>query len=65
MVSYGRDYARTLREWNERFQAAWPQIQAMGFDTRFKRMWEQYLLGCAAGFSAGTTDVVQIALRRD
>ena len=62
---FGRDYARTLEIWNQRFQSAWPDIQTLGFDDRFKRMWEQYLLYCAAGFEVGTIDVVQLAVGRD
>jgi cyclopropane-fatty-acyl-phospholipid synthase len=62
---YGPHYARTLRLWNDRFQAAWPAIEAMGFDTRFKRMWEQYLAYCAAGFDVGTIDLQQFSLARD
>lgn len=64
-VGFGRDYAKTLRGWNERFQDAWPTIRPLGFDTRFKRLWEQYLHYCAAGFEVGTIDVVQVAARRD
>ncbi len=62
---FGMDYAHTLRLWNRRFQAAWPEIQQLGFDNRFKRMWEQYLMYCAAGFAVGTIDVVQLAVARD
>jgi len=62
---YGHDYAETLREWNRRFQAAWPEIRPLGFDERFKRLWEQYLHYCAAGFSVGTIDVKQLAVARD
>ncbi|NNG05261.1 MAG: class I SAM-dependent methyltransferase [Inquilinus sp.] len=65
MAGFGGDYAQTLRLWNERFQAAWPEIQPLGFDERFKRMWEQYLHYCAAGFGVGTIDVVQLAVTRD
>ena len=65
MVGFGEHYARTLREWNRQFQAAWPEIQTLGFDARFKRMWEQYLHYCAAGFQIGTIDVVQVAAQRD
>ena len=65
ITRFGEDYARTLRLWNRRFQAAWPDIEALGFDGRFKRMWEQYLLYCAAGFTVGTIDVVQLAMARD
>ena len=64
-ASFGADYAHTLRLWNQRFQAAWPEIRPLGFDERFKRMWEQYLLYCAAGFTVGKIDVVQLAVARD
>jgi len=61
--SYGLHYARTLREWQVAFQTAWPQI-ADGFDSRFKRMWEQYLWYCEAGFKVGTIDVVHVGLSK-
>jgi len=54
---FGRDYARTLRHWNARFQAAWPEIGALGYDQRFKRMWEYYLAYCEVGFEIGALDV--------
>ena len=57
METFGQSYARTLAEWNRRFQAAWPKIEAMGFSPRFKRMWEYYLAYCEGGFTAGAIDV--------
>ena len=57
-------YARTLALWQERFQAAWPRIAALGFDRRFKRLWEYYLAYCEAGFRAGTLDVGLYRLER-
>lgn len=57
MEAFGASYARTLSVWQERFQAAWPDIAELGFSTRFKRMWEYYLSYCEAGFRAGTVDV--------
>ncbi|MFM2042716.1 MAG: hypothetical protein RLY86_1292 [Pseudomonadota bacterium] len=62
--SYGLHYARTLREWNVSFQAAWPHLVPLGFDERFKRMWEQYLWYCEAGFTTGSIDVVQVTVAR-
>jgi cyclopropane-fatty-acyl-phospholipid synthase len=61
---YGQHYARTLAAWNQRFQAAWHELEPMGFDRRFKRMWEFYLAYCEAGFRAGSIDVVQTSLVR-
>jgi cyclopropane-fatty-acyl-phospholipid synthase len=59
---YGSSYARTLAEWHRRFDAAWPRIAEMGFDERFRRMWEYYLSYCEGGFRSGRVDVRQIAL---
>jgi cyclopropane-fatty-acyl-phospholipid synthase len=55
--SFGPSYARTLAEWQRRFQQTWPAIAALGFDERFKRTWEYYLSYCQAGFEAGTVSV--------
>ena len=52
--TFGASYARTLAEWRQRFHAAWPAIEALGFDERFRRMWDYYLAYCQAGFERGT-----------
>jgi cyclopropane-fatty-acyl-phospholipid synthase len=57
METFGDSYARTLLLWQQRFQAAWPEIAASGFPNRFKLMWEYYLSYCEAGFRAGSVDV--------
>jgi cyclopropane-fatty-acyl-phospholipid synthase len=54
---FGQSYARTLSEWSRRFHAALPQIDAMGFDARFQRLWTYYLAYCEGGFRAGILDV--------
>jgi cyclopropane-fatty-acyl-phospholipid synthase len=61
---FGASYARTLAEWRRNFHAAWPEIAKLGFDTRFKRMWDYYLAYCEAGFERGTCDVGIYRLRR-
>jgi cyclopropane-fatty-acyl-phospholipid synthase len=61
--AFGADYARTLRLWREAFVANLPRITAQGFDARFARTWEFYLAYCEAGFSQGSTDVMQFTLR--
>ncbi|HXI86160.1 MAG TPA: cyclopropane-fatty-acyl-phospholipid synthase family protein [Parvularculaceae bacterium] len=63
-ADFGEDYAKTLREWHERFLAAWDDIKPLGFDERFKKLWRFYLSYCEAGFRAKTTDVYQIAAAR-
>jgi len=54
---FGDSYARTLAEWHRRFQETWPSIAALGFDDRFKRMWEYYLAYCRLGFEIGALNV--------
>jgi cyclopropane-fatty-acyl-phospholipid synthase len=62
--TFSEDYARTLREWRERFEDASTAIRALGFDERFMRMWRFYLAYCEAGFTTGRTAVSQIVLSR-
>ncbi|HSG78241.1 MAG TPA: class I SAM-dependent methyltransferase, partial [Acidimicrobiia bacterium] len=59
--TFGPDYARTLAEWRLRFREAWPTL---GFDERFRRLWELYLGYCEAGFTLGRIDVGQWVFRR-
>jgi cyclopropane-fatty-acyl-phospholipid synthase len=58
------DYAATLAQWRERFLAAWPKLTPLGFDERFRRMWEYYLSYCEGGFRAGSIDVRQMVFTR-
>jgi cyclopropane-fatty-acyl-phospholipid synthase len=62
--TFALSYAETLRRWRERFEDCWPSISTMGFDERFKRMWEYYLASCEGGFRAGAIDVGQFRLTR-
>ena len=63
LYSFGLDYARTLETWLNRFDRVSDQVDRMGFDERFRRMWRYYLAYCAAGFSARRTDVLQAHFR--
>jgi cyclopropane-fatty-acyl-phospholipid synthase len=46
----GPSYALTLRAWRQRFMGKLEQVRALGYDSRFIRMWEFYLAYCEAGF---------------
>jgi len=59
---FGRDYARTLDAWAQRFDKVEPKVRALGFDERFIRMWRYYFAYCRAGFDAGNIDVMQVRL---
>jgi len=63
-IEFGESYSLTLRRWHEVFNTKWERLQAMGYDERFKRMWDFYLTSCAAAFHTGICDVTQITLRR-
>lgn len=61
---FGQSYARTLVDWRRRFEAAWPEIEKLGFDERFRRMWLYYLAYCEVGFRRGLIDVGLYRLRK-
>lgn len=61
----GSHYARTLKIWRRSFEASWPDIEALGFDERFRRMWRYYLAYCEAGFKTGRIDVLQAAFAKN
>ena len=59
------DYAETLRNWRENFNAAAEagRLPAQ-FDTRFQRLWQFYLMYCEGGFRGGGITVAQVTLRK-
>ncbi len=63
-IEFGKSYDITLRRWHETFNEKWDQIAEMGFDNRFKRMWNFYLTSCASAFDSKGVDVTQITVSR-
>ena len=61
-IEFGESYSVTLRRWYEDFNARWPEATAMGFDDRFRRMWNFYLTSCASTFDSRNCDVTQITV---
>lgn len=61
---FGRDYAETLRRWHATFEARWAEIESLGFDQRFRRLWQYYLCYCEAGFESDRIDVGQFLIER-
>ena len=59
--NFGDHYDRTLMEWNERFQKAWPELKEK-YGERFRRMWEYYLLCCSGSFRSRKNQDWQIVL---
>ena len=63
-IEFGESYSQTLRRWHETFNDRWDEVRALGFDDRFRRMWNFYLTSCASTFSSGNCDVTQITVTR-
>ncbi len=63
-IEFGPSYDLTLRRWYDTFNGKWDQVAALGFDDRFRRMWNFYLTSCAAAFDNATCDVTQMTVAR-
>ena len=60
--AFGQDYARTCQIWAERLVSQKRRIAEQGYGEGFFRNWQYYLEICAASFSVGHTNVVQVEL---
>jgi len=63
-ISLDKDYSLTLRRWYEVFNERWDEVAQLGFDDRFRRMWNTYLTSCAGAFEYGNCDVIQMVVRK-
>lgn len=57
-------YVTTLKHWRESFQGATEQLEARGYDERFRRLWVLYLAYCEAGFAERRIQDVQVLLAK-
>ena len=57
--NFGADYDRTLMAWHRNFVTHWDTLKHH-YDERFYRMWNYYLLTCAAGFRCRDLQLYQI-----
>lgn len=69
--SFGKDYDRTLMEWEKNFRKNWNKIKKFKdsegkpkYDEQFYRMWRYYLLCCAGSFRVGHNDDCHIILSK-
>ena len=56
------DYAETLRQWRERYDAAVSEGRLSGFSEEFHNLWRYYLMYCEGGFRGGGIDVAQVTM---
>jgi cyclopropane-fatty-acyl-phospholipid synthase len=57
-----RHYVETLRRWRERFTAHAAELEGLGYDEAFQRLWTLYLSYCEAGFAERRICDVQMLL---
>ena len=60
----GFHYARTLRDWCDRFMAKRDQLSALGYDEPFRRLWHFYFCYCEAGFRERAIGVSQLVFAK-
>ncbi len=60
VYDFAQSYARTLSDWRSSFEQRWSQIQSLGFDDVFYRLWLFYFCYCEAGFKQRTISVIQL-----
>ena len=60
----GWHYARTLRLWHENFRRARNELEALGYDEQFYRLWEFYLCYCEGGFLERSIGTAQLLLAK-
>ncbi|MCP3997298.1 MAG: hypothetical protein GY722_19895 [bacterium] len=64
LLSLSEPYARTLSTWQERFNAAKPNLSSLNLDERFRRAWRYYLAYFEAGFRIARIDVHRFSFAR-
>jgi cyclopropane-fatty-acyl-phospholipid synthase len=57
-------YPATLRRWRENFAEAADRAEALGYDRRFRRIWELYFSWCEGGFRERRIGDVQALLAK-
>ncbi len=55
-------YSKTLNIWHKKFNDAWSDIDSLGFDDRFRRMWNFYFASCSALFANQICNVTQFTI---
>lgn len=60
----GFHYARTLRDWCDRFMMNREKLESMGYDQAFRKLWHFYFAYCEAGFSERAIGVSQLVFAK-
>jgi cyclopropane-fatty-acyl-phospholipid synthase len=65
LESLGAHYAHTLEMWRERFFCRLADVQKLGFDDRFQRMWDFYMSWCRGAFLEKYVNVVHLLMEKN
>jgi cyclopropane-fatty-acyl-phospholipid synthase len=60
MEDFGISYAYTLNEWSQRFSKHPNELNELGYDENFQRMWKFYFSYCEGGFLERSISVVHL-----
>ena len=63
VFEFGQDYAKTCQLWKEGFNRQSEELEGMGYDKAFQRLWNYYLDYCTVGFETQHTSVHQFTLK--
>jgi cyclopropane-fatty-acyl-phospholipid synthase len=64
LEDFGLHYARTMRQWLNKFMSSLDTVRQLGYGDDFIRLWEYYMCYCEAGFLERYTSVVQVVLNK-
>lgn len=64
LEDFAEDYARTLADWRRRFARAQARLEELGYDDRFRRLWEFYFCYCEGGFLERSIGVMHLVAAR-
>ncbi|MFY0665693.1 MAG: class I SAM-dependent methyltransferase [Natronospirillum sp.] len=64
LEDFGPHYARTLKDWRERFNRQSEQLHELGYDESFQRLWNYYFAYCEGGFWERNIGVAQLLLAK-
>ena len=65
MEDFGLHYARTLRLWHDNLRRARHNLEQLGYDQYFYRLWEFYLCYCEGGFLERSIGTAQLLLAKE
>ena len=64
LEDFTHHYAETLRRWRANTDAAGAQLELLGYNESFRRLWRLYLAYCEAGFEERLIGLVQMVMAK-